>query len=444
MQIQITQVTSIFFVSMLCLSFHSLAGTPSTPTTVLYADFNELTPGDTIGEGGPALGEPVHTHVLTTEIIEVVPGEHALLVEKDPGITGATRMRWEFLDNIEITEGQVVIAFDFTPSSLDGYSFGVRENGGSSRSFLSISYSNTGTLSVTDSAGLIPLSSNTWVAGDLQSVEITFDMDAGTSTLSINDDVLFSAREHGITDRGVGRLLTGFNSGANGDYFVLDNLSVTAPVDLPLILDVDLEQQMIGQMIGTGGAVLGEPVSITPGVLTEIITTGVNDQALLVSLSNSGGSRAIRWEFLNQIELSSGIVVIEMDVHFDVLDRYQVLIREQSSNASSFLNLRFNDQGLILASDGGGFIGTLGVYEIDRVYRLNMSFDMDNETYSIRLDGELLLENRSHGVSSGRGIGAVLTGFQSNSSTTAAFVIDDLQVGATFIRDDIIFSSDFD
>ncbi len=131
---------------------------------VLDADFDARMPGDVLGVGGAAAGEPVDLSTLDGLILEDTPGDNFLRVSNNTGTSNGRSIRWQLLDSAEITSGMVTISFTFTPSALERYGLGVRESGGSSRVFLSLTFSSGGTFSGTDAAGVIPLTNNTFAA----------------------------------------------------------------------------------------------------------------------------------------------------------------------------------------------------------------------------------------------------------------------------------------
>jgi hypothetical protein len=427
-----TWLASLIAIVLLCCSFLADAGVPSGPVVQLQADFNHRTPGEALGAGGAALGEPSDLSALEGEILESSPGENYLLVKNNTGSTSGRNLRWDLIDSAEITSGIVRFAFDFTPTALDRYSFGIRESGGSAFTFLSVTFSTSGTLSASDAAGVIAVTNNTYSANVVMHVVISFDMDAGTSDLTVNGNTVFSGRAHGITGRGVGRLLTGYGSGHSAQPFQVDNVVVTAPGPLPLVLDADFDTQAVGQPIGYGGAALGEPSEASPGLTTEVIDAGMGNNILRLNAPVTGSARSLRWQFLDNIEITTGIVAFDLDVAFGVLDSYQILVREAGGSGSSFANLRFLANGVVSLSDGGGTAALPPVtYAANQVYRVRLIYDMDNATYSAMLDDTVLVENRPHGVSTGRGIGAIATGFLSSTAFGGPMFIDALQVGAS-------------
>lgn len=434
------------FIVILITGFTSLAlaGVPVGNLDVFNTDFDNKTPLSFLGTGGAQLGEPSDLSALTAQVIEGTPGENFVRVEYDPASTSGRSLRWDFLDGGEITEGIATISFQFTPSTLDRYSIGIREGGGSSRLFLALTYTTGGTISGTDAVGVIPMVNNTFAAGITQNIRMIFDIDADTSELIINGSTVFSGRLHGITDRGVGRLLTGYASSSNSTSFTLDNMSVKGPVELPLVLDANFEDKILMQTIDTGGAAVGEPATISNGLITEIIQDGMNNQALLLENSTAGSARAMRWEFIDNLEIHTGIVAIEIDIEFNELDNYQILVRENSGSSSSFTTTRFLANGNITVSDSNGTAGIVGTYQANQRHRLRFTFDVDNETYTALLDDDILVKDRPHGVNNGNGIGSVLVAFQSTAATNAFFIIDDFQVGSSIVFSKNIFTNSFE
>jgi hypothetical protein len=419
-------------VVLLCCSVPAMAGVPSVAVILLDADFNSRMPGAVLGAGGAALGEPSDLSALEGEIVESSPGENYLLVKNNTGSTSGRNLRWDLIDDAEITSGVVQFSFDFTPTALDRYSFGIRESGGSAFTFLGVTFSTSGTLSATDAAGVITVTNNTYSANVTMHVVISFDMDAGTSELNVNGNTVFSGRAHGITSRGVGRLLTGYSSGHSAQPFQVDNIRVTSIEPLPLVLDADFDTKTVGQPIGYGGAALGEPTEASPDLTTEVLDVGMGNNILRLNAPVTGSARTLRWQFLGNIEISTGIVAFDLDVGFGVLDSYQILVREVGGSASSFANLRFLPNGAVSLSDAGGNVGIAPfIYAANQVYRVRLIYDMDNATYTAMLNDTVLVENRAHGVSTGRGIGAIATGFMSSTAFGGPMFIDALQVGAS-------------
>ena len=423
-------LTALIFTPLLACP--AIAGVPVGNVTQLQVDFDDRIPGEALGAGGPMVGEPTDLSALDGAIVQASPGDNVLRVSNNTGSTSGRSLRWEFLDDAEITTGKVRIEFSFTPSALDRYSFGVRENGGSTRTFLTVNFSTSGTLSASDAAGVFPLTNASYGAGIEMAVVIEFDMDAGTSQMTINGLPLYSGRSHGIVDRGVGRVLTGYSSSHSATTFDLDDFIVQAEEPLPLILDADFQDQPLGQPIATGGAALGQPQSLSPGILTGIVDDGLGNRGLRIENPATGDARSARFEFLDNLELDTGAIAFDVDVQFAVRDAYQINVRESVGSGSSYATVRFLPNGTLSVSDASGVAPLPPIsYVANQLYRLRLTFDQDAGSYSLLLDDTVLLADRVHGVGTGRGIGSMAFGFLSSATTAAAMIIDDLQVGSS-------------
>ena len=422
-------------------SIIAYAGAPVNELNLLSIDFNDKLPGSFIGEGGAELGEPVNLSSLTGEIIEDTLDENYLLVENNSGNTSGHSLQWAFLNNQEITEGAVTFTFEFTPSALERYSISVRENDGAANAFLSLAYTSSGTFSGTDAAGVISMTNNNFAAGETQNIVITFDMDAGTSELIINGDIVFTGRKHGITDRGVGRLLTGYRSSNNSAPFKLDNMSVVAQDQLSLVLDADFEDKVLGQPIGSGGANVGEPESIPIEITTEVIEQSVDNKALLLEKLGTS-ARVLTWGVINDIEFTSGKIKIKMDLEFDALDQYSITFGKIGSSGNNYTSVNFTVDGRIGITDSDGFAGSVGLYQANQVYQLSLILDMDAGLYNVLFDGIILLENRPHEFNNENGTALLQTGFQSTALINSSFVVDNLQIRANLT--DEVFSNGFE
>ncbi|MGB0134900.1 hypothetical protein [Dokdonella sp.] len=418
-----------------------MAGTPSAELVALSADFNDKTPGQAIGIGGAAVGEPNSLGQLDTLIVETSPGENFLRVDNDMTSTNARTLRWGFEDDAEFGEGMVSVSLDFTPSAQSNYNLFFREQGGAARNFMTATFGKTGDLGVRDQAGTIGTYSDFYVGGDTLHNEMLFDMDARTSSLVIDDVTLFTGRQHGIGDRGVGAFYTGYyntnDQTGNGEPFDIDNLMVLAEGPMPLVFDTDFNSQTSGQQIGTGGAALGEPVLVPPQISAKNVQIGASNVALQLENTTPATSRLVHWEFLEGIQIRTGIVVVEMDLLFVDYERYVIRVGEQSGAASVFGTVYFfpdpmsTTSGNVVIGDAGGSSGVVGTYQANVFQRLQMIYDMDEATYTVKLNGAVLVEDRPHSVTTGLGIGSLDIGFQANGLTTIPYLVDNLQVGAS-------------
>ncbi len=435
----------IQLLGMLCaLPLSAMAGVPTGPVDLLRADFNDKALGQSIGTGGAEVGEPTQISNLDTYIEDCSTAgsppdfvDRCLDVKNDLSSTVARTLQWEFLGGNELSSGSVSIHFDFTPSERDLYQFTVRERGSFASSFLTLRASSSGTFAASDANGSIPLANITYAAGESLDIQFDFDMDAGTSQASINGSVLYTGRAHGITSRGVGSFGIGYDSGSAGSTFRLDNLIVSTPEALPIVLDANFDDQPAGQPLGTGGASVHQPVSISPGLVTQVIPTTADGHVLRMFVDGATTTaKTVKWQFLDDIGIVPGVVAFETDIKFSTLDTYWFYVREVGSVTSGYPKIAFGGVGQIVFSDATGSGVVAGtVYQAGVRYRLRLTFDQARGVYSAWLNDTLIIEDRPHGVTAGRGIGSFWMGFAHNASAQASMIIYDLQVGASAAPD---------
>ncbi len=438
-----TKIKTLIGLLLLGSSAFSLAETILETTYLLSVDFNDKVPGSALGTGGASQNEPINTETLVTEIIENVPGENDLMVDNDLLTTGSQNLYWEFLNAEEVTSGVVTFHFEFTPNGHDDYALGVREQGGSAFKFLYVKFSGDGTITANDAAGGITLINATYDSMDTMDIKMIFDMDHRTSQLLIDDNELFSGREFGITERGVGRLLTGYAPFSDGNPFHLDNLNVYVerPVQLPVVLDADFEDQLLGQSIPLGGAALGQPVEATAEIDSLIITSTATGQALNLQQTISGNQGGMRFRLLGDSAYTAGMMDIRFDVIFDQLDEYRIAFHEAFGDAITFSEIKFFDDGAISITDASGTFGMFsGTFAGGVVYPIQLVINLDTQTYCMYFDGDLLFAERNISWGNGDGLGAVVFGFQETASNAASMTLDNVLVGASA---DVIFASQF-
>lgn len=417
-------IGSLLLAICACFAVATAQVEPFGPS-VLVAHFDDKTNGAPIGTGGAALGEPVHVPSnLSAIVTQISPGDQVLRLTRTSGTTSA-RARFELLDGMEVTEG--VVRIRLTLSSLGPYSVLVRESGGATQSFLTLSLTSAGFFA-NDAAGAIPTNPLSLQAGEPHRLELRFDMDAGTHQTTVNGQVLYTDRAHGITARGIGRVIVGHD--ANNYTHGIDLDSVRVMLDGPLpdrILDAHFDEHPLGP-IGVGGAEVGEPVFIGQTLTADVVAVGgVGNRALEVEgHSGEESVQAMWWEARDGFEVETGVVEISARIRFDVLDRYVVLVRESSGSVDPFLRLNLDTLGNITATTAGGS-GAIGTYAAGVPYRLRLGFDMDAGTVEVALNDDILLPPTPHGVTD-HGVGRFIIGANGLSQTGSQFLLDDLVI----------------
>jgi len=209
--------------------------------------------------------------------------------------------------------------------------------------------------------------------------------------------------------------------------------------DPGVLLDATFNGEPLDQQIGTGGAELGQPVSIFPGLSAIVRAAPLPTPSLEFSHASSGTARHARFEFLGSEEVTHGDLDIRVRIEAAQFDGFDVDVREQGTSAQSFLSLTFTGFGDIASSDENGSLGVIGSYSVGVVHQLTLLFHLDDGTYDIDLDGVSLVSGRAHGVTA-RGIGSVLLGTGTLTAPGSLFYVGRLRV----TRGDGVFHDGFD
>ena len=424
-------LVSLWLVVCSIVSFDSIAGGGGgglvlAPRYALYADFDNKTAGDPIGNRGATFGEPVDLVNLDASVVEITPGQNRLRISNDLSNPSARRLRWQLMGAAEISEGELRISFDLTPSARDGYSILIRESTASAKSFLTLAFNASGLINASDANG--PISQVGYAANVPLHFELVFDMDARTSTMMINGNPVFSARAFGVSDRGVGRLLVGYGSGSSGSPFDLDNVAISGSLPFPVALEADFDNKTAGLPIGLGGAALNEPFSKSVNIAAIVAEAVPGVNILDVSSSNTASSQSLRWQLLDNLEVRSDLYIMDFDMLMTTRDRYRVALRERTTSSQSFMNFSFQANGTMAVDDANGIVSLTGVtYDAGQVYQYRIVHDLGAGTYDIFRDGIPLIRERAHGVTA-RGIGGILFNIDYGALTNAHLQFDSLRV----------------
>lgn len=201
-------VWQVLLATWLCWSVSA-----SAQITLLAAGFDNKPLDQPIGTGGAALGEPASIGYRLNAIVrdDVMPGK-SLAVGWDEPNMGTSSIRFRWLDEADIRTGIVSISLLITPSHAHQYGVVVRESARSTKSFGYLFFRSSGHAELSDAASgqyPVPLSGFAWTPGQSYLIEWVFDMDTGTSDLSINGIRYIENRAHQVDmqDEGLGSLL---------------------------------------------------------------------------------------------------------------------------------------------------------------------------------------------------------------------------------------------
>lgn len=215
--------------TVLILACWSMAA--SAQVTLLAADFNDKALDQPIGTGGAVVGEPAQIESTLSAIVrnDVMPGKSLAIDWLNHG-TSAGSVRFQWIDGIEVSHGQVTIAFTLTPSAGGGYHAYLRESELSRQGFGTLRFTSSGTVWSDDKAGSILLNGITWSPNESYLVEWVHDLDAATHDLSINGTPYFQGRAHGVdmSGDGLGALVIGISTSSDpASRLDVDDILVT-------------------------------------------------------------------------------------------------------------------------------------------------------------------------------------------------------------------------
>ncbi len=201
------------------------------------------------------------------------------------------------------------------------------------------------------------------------------------------------------------------------------------------VLVATFDDKPIDVAIGTGGAALGEPISVSGAISAVVRSAPMATPALEIQDASASTAGSARFEFLGGQEIDSGMVRVGVDVQApDVLSNLAIGCREAGSSVHVFGSVTMGPDGLIWGSDGTGGTGGLVPYPLGTTFHLELVFDMADGTWDLYLDGVLVLDDRPHGVA-GSGLGAVLVGSEWDSDLVGTAYVDTLIVETLLFLD---------
>ena len=194
-----------------------------------------------------------------------------------------------------------------------------------------------------------------------------------------------------------------------------------------LALHADFNNKTLNAPIGTGGAAVGEPVSVG-GEVTAIVRSAPSGSPALEVKDNSPCCAGAAWfEFLGGAEYTLGRVLIQADVWFSELSDCYVGVREHGGASRTFADIDFGSDGNVRFYDAAGVARSAIPYSTGHTIPLLIDFDMNARTYDVWLDGVQVINDRSHGIND-RGVGSVLFGANNDPDLTGRMFVDNVHV----------------
>lgn len=225
-------------------------------------------------------------------------------------------------------------------------------------------------------------------------------------------------------------------------------LSLFAGEKPPLILlDAHFDDKPVDQLIGTGGAEAGEPISVGSN-LDAIVRQDADDPAnrvLELGTVDSASTSAIRFEFIEHTEAvhSRLLVSVQITVPDPDFGQGSLYLREATGSAKRFLDLVLQTSGFINISDAAGTVANIpNGFQFGQPLLIEVFHDLDERTYDLLIDGVYVVEDRAHGITD-RGIGAFIVSMMNRPKfEESRLMIDDLLVAHW--SSDAIFAHGFE
>jgi hypothetical protein len=198
------------------------------------------------------------------------------------------------------------------------------------------------------------------------------------------------------------------------------------PAAADTLLSAGFSGMTAGQPVGTGGPTVGEPDNIQ-GCVATIRGTPFPTTCLEMDDENSVGSGAVHFGFLDDAEVTTGVVEISAKFWFTEYESFTFSVREPHFAAHSFTDVYFGEDGSVFVNDAAGPAGVVGAYQLGRAFEMFIIHDLDAGTYDIWWDGALTLNDRAHGIV-GHGVGGLYAGIDWDPDVDGVFYMDDLHV----------------
>lgn len=202
-------------------------------------------------------------------------------------------------------------------------------------------------------------------------------------------------------------------------------LTTAGAAATPMPLEAHFNDKPVDAAIGTGGPVLGEPISVPSLLSAVVVASPMATPALRLRQTALGATRGATFEFLDSEEITSGELWITLTVRAAARDVFHIYVREQGGAAQTFASISFVASGAIRVSSSGSADQSFAAYQAGIDQRLALRFDMDTATYDIYLNDVLEVANRFHGITT-RGIGRVIVSV--GASTVSDLFVDDIRV----------------
>ena len=195
-------------------------------------------------------------------------------------------------------------------------------------------------------------------------------------------------------------------------------------IPLEPLVSYDFEDQSLGP-IGSGGPEAGQPARIGFGVHADVIEFGTDNKALQISRTTAGG-QAVSFELPGGLELNQGLVRIRFKFTPLEYDNLNIAVGSPTSTGGGFIGIRPRSDGSILAASAGLGLPTIGTYTPGETLSFTLDFNLDRDTWSAELNGEVVITNRA--ILADSVLGRIHFGYWGTGEDRQPMVVDDIEV----------------
>lgn len=201
------------------------------------------------------------------------------------------------------------------------------------------------------------------------------------------------------------------------------------PTEAIPVLVADFDDQVLDQPIGTNGPEFGQPYF--SDVDNRIVQGVLSGRSLRVVDTRDDAAERLQFQFLDQAQVTSGTLWFRWLLMVEEYGEMEISIRQRHLAAANYGTLTISALGALWVTDDNGTtaLAANGTVRLDTPLQFDWVFDQDNQTHSIYLEGDPLVEGRTHDVAAGApGIGRITVGFPWPANGMGTFHLDALEV----------------
>jgi hypothetical protein len=194
-------------------------------------------------------------------------------------------------------------------------------------------------------------------------------------------------------------------------------------------LHADFNDKPIDQPILLRGATYGEPYAVDAGAGGFVRSAPMPTPSLEINDGSSTFSCAAKFSFPNYAPITSGVAVLTANLWFAELPggvQYRVFVSDEAGS-TIFVNLIFDNSGLVVVEDMDDRYVEVGQWEIGRSYPIAIAVDLTGHAYDVWFDGQIVRDDVPISVTD-QTISIITFAISLDEDLTGLFYVDDIHV----------------